>query len=102
MERKGKYADLGKGKDFMLLQVPVKALEAVEAGGKIAVFQIHVNYFLFLAKQNFLNDFFTTTLYLLDFIGFYLHLVYVIMQIYPVTRECDEADWLDPFLPELT
>ena len=32
---------------FLLIQVHVKALEAVEAGKKIAVFQIHVNYFLF-------------------------------------------------------
>ena len=45
-------------------------LEAVEAGQKIAVFQIHVNYFLFFAKLNFLKFFFTTKLYLLDFIGF--------------------------------
>ena len=29
---------------------------------------------------------------------FYLHLVYFIMQNYPVTRELYEADWLDPLL----
>ena len=47
-----------------------KALETVEAGQKNAVCQMHVNYLLFLAKLNFLNDSLTTTLYLLDFIGF--------------------------------
>ena len=29
---------------------------------------------------------------------FDLHLVNFIMQNYPVTRESDEADWLDPLL----
>ena len=54
--------------------------------------------FSFLAKHNFLKDLYTTALYLLDFIGFYLNLVYFHMQIYPVTGEWDEANWLDPFI----
>ena len=44
----------------------------------------------FLSKLNFLKDIFIITLY--------LHLIYFIMQNYPVTREWDEADWLDPLL----
>jgi hypothetical protein len=72
-------------KGSLSIQVPVKALEAVEAGQKSPFFK-YMSTIFFLIKLKFLNDSFTTTLYLLDFIEFHLHLVYFIMQIFPVTR----------------
>ena len=56
-------------KGSLLIKVLVKALEAVEVGGEIAVFQIPVKYFLFLAKHNFLKDSCNAILYLWDLIG---------------------------------
>ena len=54
----------------------------------------------FLAKLNFLKVSLATTLYLLDFIFLDLHLVYFIVLNFPVTREWDAADWLDPLFTE--
>ena len=34
-------------------------------------------------------------------LDFELHLVYFIMQNYPVKKELDEADWLDPLIYNL-
>ena len=65
---------------------PVKALEVVKAGQK-SLFSNTCQLFSFLAKLNFLKASFTTTLYLLDLFDFDLHLVYFIMQNFPVTRE---------------
>ena len=66
--------------------------------GKNCRFSKTCKLFSFWAKLNFLKNS-TTALYLLDFTRFFnLHLVYLIMQIYPVTREWDEANWLDPFI----
>ena len=55
-------------KGSLFIQVPVKALEAIKTGQKSpffkymsTIYQIHVNYY---------KDSITTTLHLLDFIGF--------------------------------
>ena len=62
--------DNGQGyvfvKGSLLVEVLVKALEAVEVRGKSPFF----NYFLFWQNITFLKDSFNTTLYLLDLIGF--------------------------------
>ena len=50
-------------KGSLLIKVFVKVLEVIKVGGEIAVFQITVNYFLFLAKHNFFKDSCKTTLY---------------------------------------
>ena len=84
-------------KGSVLILVPFKAWEAIEAGKKLLFFLNKCKLFFF-AKLNFLKDSYTTALYLLDLSDFYLHLVYFIMKIYPVTKEWEEADWLDPFL----
>ena len=66
--------DNGQGylfcKKFLLIKVHVKAVEAVEAGQKNRRFSNTFELFSFLAKLNFLKDFFTKTLHLLDLIGF--------------------------------
>ena len=68
-ERYGQgYFFLQKGS--LLIKVLVKALEAVEAGGKSPFFKYMSTIFFFGKTNFFLKDSFTTTLYLLDFIGF--------------------------------
>ena len=65
---------------------------------KIAVFQIHVNYFLFWQNKNFWKLILpqhSTCWILFDFD---LHLDYFIMQNFPVTREWDEANWPNPLI----
>ena len=51
-----------------MIKLIFKALEAVEVGGK----SLFLKYlFFFLAKLNSFEDYFNTTLYLLDLIGFW-------------------------------
>ena len=81
--------DNGQGIFFvkmpLLIKIPVKVLEAIEAGKKSPFKKKNTRQlFSFLAKPNFWKDSYTTTLYKLDFD---LHMVDFIMQKYPVTRE---------------
>ena len=49
-------------KGSLFIEVPVKALEAVEGGQKSPFFKYMSTIFFFLAKHNFLKDSFTTKL----------------------------------------
>ena len=53
----------------LLIKTLVKALEAIEVGGKLTFFQIPVKIWIF-GKIRFLEDSSNTTLYLLDLIRF--------------------------------
>ena len=77
----------------------MKAVEAVEAGQKIAGFQIHVNYFLFWQHLIFWKILLPQHYTCWILLNFDLYLVYFIMQNCPVTREWDKADWLDSPVP---
>ena len=77
---------------------PVKALEAVEAGQKSPFFK-YMSTIFFFGKIYFFESF--SWLNTLP-VGFYLIWTYIwsisLCKNFPVTREGDEADWLDPLL----
>ena len=85
-------------KGSWLILVPVKALETVEAGQKSLFFKYMKTIFFFCRTYFFERFLYHSTIPVGLYRIFYLHLVYFIMKIYPVTREWDEADWLDPFV----
>ena len=57
-------------KGSLFIQVLVKALEAVETGQKSLFFFKYMSTIFFFGKTEYLKESFTTTLHLLDFIGF--------------------------------
>ena len=65
---------------------------------KIAVFQIHVNHFLFYQNIIFWKILLQQRFICWILLDFHLHLVYFIMQNYTVTGEWDEADWLNALI----
>ena len=69
-----------------------------QSWAKITVFQIHVTYFLFWQNLIFWRILLTQHYICMIFLDFDLCFAYFIIQNYPVTREWNEADWLDPLI----